>query len=319
MCLAKCNRILPIVMCLIVLGLSGQAYGQVSSTEQAVMDKIVKLKGEIDQVMMKPGASSDPAAMERVVTLKKEMDTFLALLPAHLQAQVQKKMGQSSGSPMGGVQGGIVQAENLPFVMTPQDVEKVEMALMGAQINSLQRIGVALRQGGTLNARTQGMWVALIESVDNSGMDADVGLMTKYVMREAYAKENEGLETLSGKVRFHRDMREKLQEEIARVKKATDSVSGADGPLAEGIQKKTFGLGLDGGVAVQNGDVVNNKADAMAYLGELEKELAKTNEHAETASLALEKELLQKQAKLKTMSDMSETLKKAGQEAMIGN
>ena len=85
------------MVCVVALGIPTLTQAQVSSTEQAVMDKILKLKGEIDQLMMKPGSSSDTAAMEKVMDMKRDMDTFLDLLPPHLQTQVQKKMAQTAG------------------------------------------------------------------------------------------------------------------------------------------------------------------------------------------------------------------------------
>ena len=70
------------------------------------MDKILKLKGEIDQLLMKPGSSSDKAALDKILDMKRDMDTFLGLLPPHLQEQVLKKIAQSTGQASGGLQGG---------------------------------------------------------------------------------------------------------------------------------------------------------------------------------------------------------------------
>ena len=299
------------MVCVVALGIPTLTQAQVSSTEQAVMDKILKLKGEIDQLMMKPGSSSDTAAMEKVMDMKRDMDTFLDLLPPHLQTQVQKKMAQTAGQ--------MLAVPELPFVMAPEELQKVEMALMRTQLNSLKRIGVALRQGGGLNAQTQDLWVAFLESVASSGMQADVGLMTKYVMREAYAAENEGLETLGGKLRFYRDVRTKLKAEIEKVEKLVHAVSGEDGPLSETIRKKQFGLGLNGEATVREGEEVANKVGAMAYLEELKKELEQTNEHAEQINLELEAALLKQQPKLKMMSDVSQKLQEAGQAAIQGD
>ena len=71
-------------------------------------------------------------------------------------------------------------------------------------------------------------------------MEVDVPSLVKYVMREAYSEENEGLEMLGITVRFYRDLRTKLREEITKVKKLADAVSGEDGPLSETIRKKRF-------------------------------------------------------------------------------
>lgn len=310
------NRFLFVMACVVALGMPARASAQVSSTEQAVMDKILKLKGEIDLLMMTPGSSSDKAAMDKVLDMKRDIDTFLALLPPHLQAQVRKKMAQPAGQASGAMQDGVSGAENLPFVMAPQEVQAIEMALMRSQLNMLKRIGTALRQKGHLDASMQGQWVQFIESVSGSGMETDVPSMTKYVMREAYAAENEGLEELSGKVRFYRDMRTKLREEIAAVKKVTDAVPGGDGALSEAVRKKRFGLGLDGGVAQQMGEEVKTKASAVQYLQELETQLAKTNEDAEKTNLAFEDMLLKQKPKLNAMSEMSQKLQEAGNAAV---
>ncbi|MBT3604858.1 MAG: hypothetical protein HN521_17490, partial [Candidatus Latescibacteria bacterium] len=220
------NRFLFAMMCVVALGIPTLASAQVSSTEQAVMDKVLKLKGEIDLLMMTPGSSSDKVAMDKVMDMKRDIDTFLALLPPHLQTQVRKKMAQPAGRASGGQQGGASEAGNLPFVMAPEAVQQIEMALMRSQLNMLKRIGMTLRQKGNLDASMQGQWVQFIESVSGSGMETDVPSMTKYVMREAYAAENEGLEELGGQVRFYRDMRTKLREEIAAVKKMAGAVPG---------------------------------------------------------------------------------------------
>jgi hypothetical protein len=314
------NRFLSVVICVIALGIPALAVAQVSSTEQAVMDKILKLKGEIDLLMMKPGSSADKAAMDKMMDMKRDIDTFLGLLPPHLQAQVQKKMVQSAGQASGGqgsggFQGGASGAADLPFVMTPEEVQKVEMVLMRAQLNSLKRIAGALRQGGAMDARTQGLWVQFIESVAGSGMAADVPSLAKYVMKEAYAEENAGLESLGTMVRFHRDMRAKLREEIEKTKKIVSGVSGDDGPLPEAIRKKQFGLGLSGGVTEQVGGEVADKAGAMQYIETLETQLAKTNEDAEKANLEQEKTLLKQQPKLKAMSEVSQKLQDVGKAA----
>jgi len=314
------NRFLSAIICVIVLGIPALAIAQVSSTEQAVMDKILKLKGEIDQLMMKPGSSSDKAAMDKVLDMKRDMDTFLGLLPPHLQKQVQQKMAQSVRQASGGVQGGAGGAApgDLPFVMTPQDVQKVEMALMRSQLNVLKRIAAALRQGGSLDARTQAQWVQFLESVAGSGMETDVPSLTKYVMKEAYSEENKDLETLGNTVRFHRDMRATLREELTKAKKLADAVSGEDGPLPEAIQKKRVTLGLDGKMKLQPGPEIASKAGAMKYIEELEKHLSTTNENAEKATLKLQEALLKQQPKLKTMSDVSQKLQDAGKATVQG-
>jgi len=87
------NRFLSVIICIIALGIASLATAQVSSTEQAVMDKILKLKKGIDELMMKPGSSSDKTAMDKMLEMKRDMDTFLGLLPPHLQKEVQKKNG----------------------------------------------------------------------------------------------------------------------------------------------------------------------------------------------------------------------------------
>lgn len=311
------SRLVFAMVCVIALGMPALITAQVSSTEQAVMDKILKLKGEIDQLMMKPGSSTDMAAMKKVMDMKRDMDTFLDLLPPHLQTQVQKKMAQPASQVLGGA-GNMAEPE-LPFVMAPQELQKVEMALMRNQLNSLKRIGGTLRQKGTLDAQTQELWVAFLESVAGSGMQADVGLMTKYVMHEAYAAENEGLETLGGKLRFYRDMRSKLKAEIEMVEKLVNAVAEEDGPLLETIKKKQFGMGLNGEATVREGEEVANKVGAMAYLEILKKELEQTNEHAEQINLELESALLKQQPKLKMMSDVSQKLQDAGKTALQGS
>ena len=306
---------LSVMVCL-MMGLS-VAQAQVSSTEQAVMDKILKLKEEVDQLMMTPGSSSDKAAMDKVMALKRDMDTFLALLPAHLQDQVRKKMAQPAGQVAGVFMDGVSQPEAaLPFVMSPQEVQKVEMALMRSQLNSLKRIGAALRQGETLTNNTQKLWVQFVEGVAGSGMEADVPSLTKYAMKEAFAEENAGLESLGSMVRFHREMRKKLKEEIAKVEKLAQSVAGEDGPLTEAIREQLFSLGLDGGVSQKSGLEVKSKKDAVAYLDRLKAQLAKTNEDAEKASLELEDALLKQKPKLKAMSDMAQKLQDSAKAAL---
>lgn len=312
------NRFFSVMICVIAFGIPALATAQVSSTEQAVMDKILELKGEIDQLMMKPGSSSDKAAMDKMLDLKRDIDTFLELLPPHLQKQVQKKMTQPAGQASGGLQGGASESEALPFMMAPQEVQKVEMALMRSQLNALKRVGQALRQGGTLDASTQGLWVQFIESVAGSGMETDVPLLAKYAMREAFAEENAGLEMLGGKVRFYRDLRAKLREEIANVGKLANAVSGDDGPLPEAIRKKRFSLGLSGGVVQQEGEEVAAKVGAMQYIEELKEQLAATNENAEKANLVLQEALLKQQPKLKKMSDVAQKLKDSGKAAIQG-
>jgi len=303
-----------VMVCVIALGVPDLIMAQVSSTEQAVMDKILKLKGEIDALMLKPGSSSDKMAMDKVMDMKRDMDTFLELLPPHLQTQVQNKMAQSAGQVLTAL--GNMEDPELPFVMAPQELQKVEMALMRNQLNSLKRIGGTLRQRGTLDAQTQGMWVAFLESVAGSGMPSDVGLMTKYVMHEAYAAENEGLETLGGKLRFYRDMRAKMKAEIERVEKMVNAVPEADGPLSETIRKKQFSLGLNGEAMVREGEDVSRKEGALTYLEALKKELAETNEQAEKVNLELESALLKQQSKLKMMSDVSQKLQDVGKAAV---
>ncbi len=306
------NRLLSI--CVLSLGISGLTFAQSSSTEQAVVDKILKLKGQIDQVMMKPGASADQVAMDKVMQMKRDIDTLLDLLPPQLQAQVQKKMGQSQALGEGAAD--VAETENLPFVMGPQDVQKVERVLMRSHLNALKQIGGALRQKGTLDAQTQAMWVQVMENIVGSGTEADVQLMTKYVMKEAYAKENEGLDLLGGKVRFYQNLRAKLREEMAKVKKATQAVPGDDGPLPEAMRKKQFSMGLNGDVAIREGDEVAAKTGALQYLAELENQLATTNENAEKAALELEDALLKQQPKLKAMSEVSQKLQDAGNAAV---
>jgi hypothetical protein len=276
------------------------------------VDKILKLKGQIDQVMMKPGASADQAAMDKVMQMKRDIDTLLDLLPPHLQAQVQKKMGQSQA--LGDGAEDVAEMENLPFVMGPQDVQKVERVLMRSHLNALKQIGGALRQKGTLDA--QAMWVQVMENIAGSGTETDVPLMTKYVMKEAYAKENEGLDMLGGKVRFYQNLRAKLREEMAKVKKATQAVPGDDGPLPETMRKKQFSMGLNGDVSIREGDEVAVKTGALQYLTELENQLATTNENAEKAALELEDALLKQQPKLKAMSEVSQKLQDAGNAAV---
>lgn len=307
------NRLLSVTICMITLSISTLAVAQVSSTEQAVMDKILKLKSEIDEIMMKPGSSSDKAAMDKVIDMKRDIDTFLGLLPPNLQEQVQKKMAQSGKQTSDGAG---AESENLPFVMAPEDIQKVEMALMRSQLTVLKRIAVALRQGETLDARTQGQWIEFIESVAGSGMETDVPSLTKYVMREAYAEQNKGLDDLGSTVRFHRDMRSKLRDEIGKVKKLVDAVPGTDGPLSEAIQKKRIALGLDGKIKLQPGPKIMTKTDAINYLQELEQHLTTNNEKAEQAALELEKILLKQQPKLKAMSDLSQKLQDTGQTAI---
>jgi hypothetical protein len=267
--------------------------------------------------------------MDKVMDMKRDLDTFLELLPPHLQEQVQKKIaqsgrpasgapsfgGQPSGLPAGDGPAAASGAEALPFMMGPQEVQKVEMALMRSQLNSLKRIGMALRQGGALDAQTEGLWVQFIESVAGSGMEAEVPSLANYVMREAYAKDNEDLEMLGGKVRFYRELRTQLRDEISKVGKLANVVSGEDRPLAEAVRKKRFSLGLSGDVVRQEGEEVTDKAGAMKYLEELEKQLAKTNEDAEQANLEFEGVLLKEQPKLKAMSDLSQKLKDAGKAA----
>ena len=151
-------------------------------------------------------------------------------------------------------------------------------------------------------------------------MEVDVPSLVKYVMREAYSEENEGLEMLGITVRFYRDLRTKLREEITKVKKLADAVSGEDGPLSETIRKKRFssGPGPNGEVMHQEGDRVATKAAAMQYLEELEKQRETTNENAEQANLELQETLLKHQPKLRTMSDMSQKLQNVGQAAVQG-
>lgn len=311
------KRLLSVMVCVIAMGLCGVAHAQVSSTEQAVMDKILKLKGEIDELMMTPGSSSDQVAMDKVMDMKRDIDTFLELLPSHLQDLVRKKMAQPAGQVAGALMGSVSQPEAaLPFVMSPQEVQQVEAVLMRAQLNSLKRIGAALRQGGTLTDNTQKLWVQFVESVSGSGIEADVPSLTKYAMREAFAEENAGLESLGTMVRFHRDMRAKLKEEIAKVEKLAHAVSGDDGPLAAAIREQRFSLGLDGGVAQKSGLEVKTKSGAMHYLDTLKEQLAKTNEDAETASLELEDSLLKQKPKLKAMSDVAQKLQDSAQAAM---
>jgi hypothetical protein len=48
------NQLVSAIICLIALGIPAPAIAQVSSTEQAVMNKILKLKAEIDHLMMMP-------------------------------------------------------------------------------------------------------------------------------------------------------------------------------------------------------------------------------------------------------------------------
>ncbi|MGA1195596.1 MAG: hypothetical protein ACO36I_03730 [Candidatus Latescibacterota bacterium] len=294
----------------IALGSPKFITAQISSTEQAVMDKILKLKAEIDQLMMKPGSSSDKVAMDKVMDMKRDIDTFLDLLPPHLQTQVQNKMAQSVGQAASGL-GGMAEPE-LPFVMAPQELQKVEMALMRNQLHSLKRIGGVLRQSGHLDAQTQGLWVAFLESVAGSGMPANVGLMTKYVMREAFAAENEGLESLGGKLRFYRDMRSKMKAEIEKVEKMVNAVPEEDGPLLETIKKKQFSLGLNGEAMVREGEEVSQKEGAKQYLKTLKNDLAQMNEQAEKVNLELEAALLKQQPKMKMMSEVSQKLQEAG-------
>ena len=149
-------------------------------------------------------------------------------------------------------------------------------------------------------------------------METDVPSLTKYVMREAYAEQNKGLEDLGSTVRFHRDMRSKLRDEIAKVKKLADAVPGADGPLSEAIQKKRITLGLDGKVKLQPGPKIMAKTDALQYLEELKQHLTANNEKAEQAALELEKVLLKQQPKLKAMSDLSQKLQDTGKTAVQG-
>lgn len=310
------NRFLSVIICVIAFAIPALAIAQVSSTEQAVMNKILKLKGEIDQLMMKPGSSSDKAAMDKVLDMKRDIDTFLELLPPHLQEQVQKRMMQSAGQASSGLQGGVSEPEALPFVMAPQEIQKVEMALMRSQLNVLKRIAGALRQGGNLDARTQEQWVQFLESVAGSGMETDVPSLAKYVMREAYSEGNQDLEMLGNTVRYHRDMRAVLREEITKVKKLANEVSGEDGPLSETIQKQRLSLGLDGKMKLQPGREVAAKADAMQYIEELENQLTTINENAEKATLELQEALLKQQPKLKAMSDVSQKLQDAGKAAV---
>lgn len=303
----------------IALAIPTLATAQVSSTEQAVMDKILKLKSEIDALMMKPGTSSDKAAMDKVLDMKKDIDTFMALLPPELQKQVQDKMAQSSNQTARGNHSvDAEQFQDLPFVMTPQDVKKVEVALMRSQLVILKRIATALRQKGTLDANLQNQWAQFVEGVAGSGMGADVPSLTKYVMREAYAKQHEDLELLGNKVRYYRDMRDMLKEEIEKIKKLTDTVSDAGDPLPQSIRKKRFSLGLDGSLKQQVGNEIADKADALQYIEELKQHLTTTNEGAEAATLELEGALLRQQSKLKTMSDISQKLEQSGKAAVLG-
>ena len=307
----QCNRFLYAMVC--VLGISTFTEAQVSSTEQAVMDKILELKADIDELMMKPGSSSDKAAMDKVFETKKEMDTFLGLLPPHLQEQVKKKMAQSSG---GAQEGGDAIDQKIPFIMTQLEVQKVEMALMRSQLIILKRIAGALRQSGTVNPTMQVQWTEFIESVSASGMEADVPSLTKYVMKEAYSEGNKGLEELGSQVRLYRDMRTQLRDEIAKVKNLAAAVQGTTGQLSESIPKKQVSLGLDGKMKLQVRGQVTSKTDALQYLEELEQHLSATNENAEKASLELEEILLKQSPKLKTMSEVAQKLQESGKAAV---
>ena len=311
------KRFFFLLTCVAVVCAPSFAVAEVTSTEQAVMARILNLKAEIDQIMMNPGSSSDTAAMNKVMSLKREMDTFLGLLPPHLQDQVKGQLkAASSSAAVGEVPLTDSGSVNLPFVMTAQEVQQVESVLMRSQLNALKKIAVALQKEDGLNTQTQALWTQFVRSVAGSGMTADVPSMAKYVMREAYATESGALETLGGQVRYYRELRARLKEETARLEAILQKLSGEAGPLPQPIQTKEFSLGLNGEVTIKEGGEVVDQAAAKAYAEALAKQLEMTNESAEKASLDFEKALLAQEPELKAMSEVSQKLLDAGASAV---
>ena len=354
---ASIKRILTVLMVVMLLAPAAaeaeeDILAQMSSSEKAVFEKILKLKRESDALMRQPAATSERELLDRALKLKGDMNRLLLQLPPRYHDALQKALEKpedpspkakpkpksdpaasqtpAPGSPQppgeGGPTGGMPPGLEKLVYMRPEDVKRVEQALMSAQLRELRRIGMLIQQlsaqQGTLDAATRGRWVNFVEGVAGSGMEVQPQTLVQYVLHAAYAEATQDLGLRAAKVAFYNNLRAKIRAEILKTREIEEAVAGAadEAPLKNPFKKKRFLTEPtpDGTVHVQEGELVSSKGQLAGYAEALEQQLQAVGNDAGAANTALQQALQNQQQTLQTVTNVSKMLKDAATAAVQG-
>lgn len=301
-----------------------------SAMERAIVDRISKLEGEIEELMnqlpsflqlqlkqvltqtsrafvpREEMSAIERALVERILVLKDEIRELLRSIPSSIKPQPDEKSPQALelNSNMAALP-----VSDLVLMLTSKDVEKIEGILMRAQLNELSRlrktISQIVDQGNGLDSKTQLRWKGFLERIAESGVSTDTDALVRYTLQEAVSEAVGAMNFQRLKVKFFDNLMLRIGEEIVRMREIVGIV-----PLSKKLHKKRFlsGPGPNGEVMVQSGGVMSTEDDLNTYLESLEKQFQLALEDADLAKAELRKGVQKQNQTIQTVEGVSKML-----------